>query len=104
MTKATAEIKGNIFKFKTEGHCEHDVCVAVSALVNAIVNFAERFEKEGRCELETKYKKGNVEMKLSFYSGDDKRAFLSGADAILEGMKLYSKNFEKDFEYSGIKI
>lgn len=82
------------------GHCEHDVCVSISALVNSFFQYAKDFESKDKCVTVTNlYEYGNVDLLLRFYSISDKQNFIRGIDAILTGFELYQENFKDEVKF-----
>lgn len=89
------------FKLDVQGHCEHDVCVSVSALVNATLEYTERFTSLYSVETvltAEEYDHGNVLLIVDFYSGESEREFKRGISAIISGFELYKNEFPEDIK------
>lgn len=98
----TIEIKTSgkrLFRLKAGGHCQnHDVCVAVSALVNTICQYAEDFsdEHEGVKTDIKSYGSGDVELEVKFGRAIVFSNFMHGCRAVSEGLKMYGYNYPED--------
>ena len=85
------------FEFECKGHCEHDVCVSVSALVSTLVQLI--VETEAKLEKpEIKYESGNV----SIVCVCDRVAFecklRQKIEAIMTGLELFESNFPDEIK------
>lgn len=85
---------------EVKGHCEHDICVSISALVNAFLQYAKDYESKDKCIcIVDSYKYGEVNVKLTFYSISNKDDFIRGISAILGGFELYQANFKDEVKF-----
>lgn len=87
------------FKLDVKGHCNHDVCVSVSALVNATLEYTERFTSLYSAETTLtaeEYNRGEVFLIVDFYSDESEREFKRGIAAIISGFELYKNEFPED--------
>ncbi len=89
----------NKIAIKSQGHCEHDICVSISALVNCIVQFAKEFEAIKKCRYKVVYEFGNVFLKINFLNSDFKKEFINGIKSVLSGFELYQFNFPEDVKF-----
>lgn len=83
------------FEFECRGHCKHDVCVSVSALVSTLVQLI--IETEAKLEKpEIKYESGNVRIVCVC----DRVAFecklRQKIEAIMTGLELFGSNFPNE--------
>ncbi len=78
-----------------KGHCERDVCIAVSAITNTIAQFAEDFrDKNSGFRTNTLHvRRGNTQISVSADKAQTFKRFMQGADALLLGFALYADNF-----------
>lgn len=93
MTKIFWRFWDRGFSFNCTGHCDHDVCTAVTALTNALAQYAEDFESSGKASLSEKYCSGEVKLELFFDKRRDRKAFEAETRALIEGFELYGANF-----------
>ena len=85
---------------EVQGHCEHDICVSISALVNAFLQYAKDFESKDKCIfIVNSYEYGEVNALLTFFSISNKEDFIRGIDAILSGFELYEANFKDEVKF-----
>lgn len=84
------------FILKSTGHCSHDVCIAITALINSIVQYANDFADAERCTVDTVYDFGNVTLEVDFFNKFHKKDFIRGTDALINGLALYQHNFRED--------
>lgn len=89
----------NKIVLKSQGHCQHDICVSISALVNSVIQFTKEFEAIEKCRYKAIYEYGNVFLKINFINADFKKDFLNGIKAVLSGLELYQFNFPKDVKF-----
>ena len=98
MTEILVEKFGNNIHVTAENHCEnHDVCIAVSAIINTLVQYTRTFRDEhGGLKLyESSYDRGRVEFAVRC-TPSSITAYLTGAKAIMLGLELYAENFPDD--------
>lgn len=84
------------------GHTDRNICIAISALTNCIVQYAEDYQRENQCKLNSEYDRGNVSLNLEFENELAKAEFLKGIDAIINGFELYRSNFEDNIKINYI--
>ena len=99
----TVETKNSMgaVQISVHGHSSHDVCVAVSALTNALVQFANEYANSSTWVHyhEKRYESGNVEMNIEFDYPMYYFDFWKKINAVLTGYKLYAANFPDDVRY-----
>lgn len=93
MVKIQIEEFEKRFYLSCKDHCEHDVCVAVSALVNAVTVFYDAFPPKKTAEKSIEYTAGNVEIEVKFKTGECKREFMAGIKSTLMGLGAYAQNY-----------
>ena len=77
-----------IFEFECKGHCTHDVCVSVSALVSTLVQIVK--DTEARLEdPEIVYEYGDVKIKLKLRQK---------IEAIMTGLEMFKENYPDEIE------
>ena len=83
------------------GHGEHDVCIAVSALTNALVQFAQEYANDSAWVHyhEERYESGDVELTAEFDYPMYYYDFWRKITAVLTGYKLYAANFPDEVRY-----
>lgn len=81
------------FLFTCKGHCDHDVCTAVTAITNTLAQLAEDYESAGRASLSERYESGNVKLELFFDKKRDRKRFQTETRALMQGFELYAANF-----------
>lgn len=85
------------FEFECKGHCEHDVCVSVSALVSTLVQLIIETEAKVK-KPEIVYKSGNV----SIVCICDRVAFecrlRQKIEAIMTGFELFESNYPDEIK------
>lgn len=96
MVKIQIEEFEKRFYLSCKDHCEHDVCVAVSALVNAVTVFYDAFPPEKTVEKSIEYMPGNVEIEVKFKTGECKREFMNGIESTLMGLESYAQNYPNE--------
>lgn len=84
------------FILKSTGHCSHDVCVAITAFINSVVQYADDFADTDRCKVNKKCDFGNVTLEVDFFNKFYKKDFIEGIDAVINGLALYQHNFGED--------
>jgi uncharacterized protein YsxB (DUF464 family) len=102
MTNITIEKADGIFTLESVGHCEHDICVAISALVNSIVQYGKNYEQKNLCFFFDTYKYGCVKIRASFRNDKVYKRFLRGIDGLLVGLELYENNYPNDVKINKI--
>lgn len=90
--------KDKKFILNVTGHTKRDVCIAVSALTNSIVQYAKDYECDKFCIAKLNYTRGNVELEIKFNSENIKNKFLNGIEGIINGYRLYENNFKSDIK------
>lgn len=95
-----SETPGRLY-VQVTGHCEHDVCVSVSALTTALLQYAVCFcDEYNGCRLNRKsYDYGNVRFDVEFDGENSKKDFLRGAEAVILGFELFANTYPKDVEF-----
>ena len=92
--------KTHKFVLTCKNHSQHDICIAISALVSSIIQYAKDFESNDRCVISKLiYEYGNVEIEMKFESRFFKKDFVRGIDAILTGFELYQENFKDEVKF-----
>ena len=87
------------------GHITHDVCVAISALTNALVQYAEEYSaknSEFNAEI-SRYERGEVRIHIEYGLALHFLYFGLGAAAIIAGFKLYEHNYPDEVKYVDAK-
>lgn len=104
MTTVEYSFGGDRFDLKVSGHCSHDVCVSVSALTSALVQFAEETDRESdTVNLNVRYERGLTELHIELKSWSELARFKAGASGIITGFKLFAANFPEDVRYVDTK-
>lgn len=100
MTKIIVRQEEKTLNVAITGHCDRDVCIAVSAITNTLAQFAEDFrDKNSGFRTNTlQVRRGNTQMNVSADSAAKFKRFMSGADALLLGYALYADNFPREIE------
>lgn len=89
----------NIFEFESKGHCEHDVCVAVSAIINGLRQYALVKENEDKVKIKDNvYENGHVKLSLEF-AREDEDEITSGLEAFAYSFILYAENYPDDVKF-----
>lgn len=106
MTRILVSGNAKRLEITVSGHCrQHDVCIAVSALANALVQFTEDYKE--RCAAFAadivKYESGAVSIRVLFGGAANVINYLQGIEAILTGFKLYEANFPEEVKYVDAK-
>ena len=93
-----SESERRLVNFSVLGHGEHDVCVSVSALVSAFVQYSKDFSHyRCGCLLDLKsYDRGNVSFILRFDSEKSKNEYLYGTQGLMTGLELFAETFPKE--------
>ena len=101
MTTIEIYVNSKSFDFKASGHCEHDVCVSVSALTSALIQYAEDCAKKSAVfKLNVKsYEHGAAELHIDFGDVLNALGFVKGIDGIITGFKLFEANFPSSVKY-----
>lgn len=88
------------FILSCKNHTRHDVCIAVSALVNAVAQYATELKSVDKCTIaKFIYEYGNVELEVDFEKQYCFSKFVQGIDAILTGFELYQENFKDEVKF-----
>lgn len=87
---------GNLIYFESKGHGSHDVCVAVSALCSAFLQYIREMQDECDIDiLKETYENGHTESEFFIYDADEIR---HGIKALWTGFELYAKNFPDEID------
>lgn len=87
---------GNLIYFESKGHGSHDVCVAVSALCSAFLQYVREMQDENNVTiLNEKYEQGHTESEFFIYDADEIR---HGIKALWTGFELYAENYPDEIE------
>mgnify|MGYP004486911605 FL=1 len=88
---------GNLIYFESKGHSSHDVCVAVSALCSAFLQYVREMQDENNVTIVNEiYENGHTESEFYIVGSDTE--VRSGIKAIWTGFELYAKNFPNEIE------
>lgn len=97
MIKVTLIDSGNRIYFESKGHGSHDVCVAVSALCSAFLQYVREMQDENNVTIvNEKYEQGHTES--DFYIVGSDAEVRSGIKAIWTGFELYAENYPDEIE------
>lgn len=102
MTKICLEIKIDVKKssvklcFECKGHCEHDVCVSISALVSTLVQIVE--DSDLKKEPEIIYEHGNVEIKAEFNRLYYECLIRQKIEAVMLGLRMFESNYPDEIK------
>lgn len=101
MTTIELYVNSISFDFKASGHCEHDVCVSVSALTSALIQYAEDSARQNALfRLNVKsYEHGAAEMHIDFGNVLNALNFTKGIEGITTGFRLFEANYPNDVKY-----
>lgn len=84
--------------FEIKGHCDHDVCVSVSALVSTLVQIVK--EEYGYSnvvkEPEIIYERGYVKIIADFYKVPYYKKIRYKIEAIETGLSLFESNYPNE--------
>lgn len=87
---------GNLIYFESKGHGSHDVCVAVSALCSAFLQYVREMQDENNVTiLNEKYEQGHTESEFFIYDADEIR---HGIKALWTGFELYAENYPDEID------
>lgn len=87
---------GDLIFFESKGHGSHDVCVAVSALCSAFLQYVREMQDECDIDiLKETYENGHTESEFFIYDADEIR---HGIKALWTGFELYAKNYPDEIE------
>lgn len=87
---------GNLIYFESKGHGSHEVCVAVSALCSAFLQYVREMQNECDIDiLKETYENGHTESEFFIYDADEIR---HGIKALWTGFELYAKNYPNEIE------
>ena len=105
MTEVKIEHGTNTVRIKATGHCTHDVCVSVSALTSALLQYSHMFCEEcPGCSLDkVKYEPGEVDFTVSFDGRERRERYLEGAQSVFSGYELFAYHFPKDVDVTVIR-
>lgn len=98
MTEILIEKFGQTLHVRAENHCKNrDVCIAVSAIINTLVQYSRTFRDEhGGIKLyESSYDSGKVELMARGTLTAFNR-YMAGIKAIAIGLELYAENYPDD--------
>ncbi len=91
------ELDNNRVYFESNGHCSHDVCVAVSALCSTFLQFVREMQFEGNAEIiKEAYENGHTE--TDFYIHDNDTETHAGIKALITGFELFERNYPDEVE------
>lgn len=103
MTEICLEIKIDVKKssvklcFECKGHCEHDVCVSVSALVSTLVEIISSSPANSK-EPEITYEFGNVEIKAEFNRLYYECLIRQKIEAVMLGLRMFESNYPDEIK------
>lgn len=87
---------GNQMYFESKGHGSHDVCVAVSALCSAFLQYVREMQDENNVTIvNEKYEQGHTESEFFIYDADEIR---HGIKALWTGFELYAENYPDEID------
>ena len=87
---------GNLIYFGSKGHGSHDVCVAVSALCSAFLQYVREMQDENNVTIVNEtYENGHTESEFFIYDADEIR---HGIKAIWTGFELYAENYPDEID------
>lgn len=98
MTKIYINRRKHELNVAIRGHCDRDVCIAVSTITNTLAQYTEDFRDRNsgfRTDV-LKVKSGNTQISVGCKDGRVFRRYMQGADALLLGYELYEDNFPKE--------
>lgn len=96
MIEVTLIDSGNLIYFESKGHGSHDVCVAVSALCSAFLQYVREMQDECDIDiLKETYENGHTESEFFIYDADEIR---HGIKALWMGFELYAENYPNEIE------
>ena len=96
MIKVTLIDCGNRIYFESKGHGSHDVCVAVSALCSAFLQYVREMQDENNVTIVNEiYENGHTESEFFIYDADEIR---HGIKALWTGFELYAENYPDEIE------
>lgn len=106
MTTVLVSGTAKLLDIKIQGHSSHDVCVALSALTNALVQFTEDYRERSASFTADimRYESGAVDIRVLFGGAANVISYLQGIEALLTGFKLYEANFPGEVRYVDAKI
>ena len=98
MTTITVAETKNSLSVAVRGHCDRDVCIAVSAITNTLAQYAEDFRdnNSGFCTDNVRTKYGSAQIIVHCNDRRLFRRFLTGAKAILTGYEIYSHFYPEE--------
>lgn len=100
MTTIEIKAENNRFILKSYGHTDHDCCVAISALINALIQYAKQYKQKNFCYLsDDTYMYGQTSLSAEFINEKVYKRFMRGIDGIVTGFKLYSNNFPESIKF-----
>lgn len=93
-----SESERRLVNFSVLGHGEHDVCVSVSALASAFVQYSKDFsDNRSDCRFNLQsYDRGNVSFSLRFDSEKSRNEYLYGIQGLLTGLELFAETFPEE--------
>lgn len=106
MTTVLVYGTAKLLDIKIQGHSSHDVCVALSALTNALVQFTEDYRERNASFAADimRYESGAVDIRVLFGGVANVINYLQGIEALLTGFKLYEANFPGEVRYVDAKV
>lgn len=103
MTQIQLEVKIDIkqsrakLKFECKGHCEHDVCVSISALVSTLVEIISN-SPANKIEPEITYEFGNVEIRAEFDRLSYECQMRQKLETVMLGLSMFEQNFPEQLK------
>lgn len=106
MTVVLVSGTAKMMDIKIYGHSSQDVCIALSALTNALVQFTEDYRDRNAAFTADilKYESGAVDIRVMFGGAANVINYLQGIEAVLTGFKLYEANFPDEVKYVDAKV
>ncbi len=86
------------FTLSVRGHCAHDVCVSISALAQALLQYTQDFMEDNagfRVEA-MEYGYGHTLLSVFCEDGALMELYKTGTSAVVTGFELYAHSFPED--------
>lgn len=88
---------GNLIYFGSKGHGSHDVCVAVSALCSAFLQYVREMQDENNVTIVNEiYENGHTESEFYIIGSDTE--VRNGIKALWTGFELYAENYPDEID------
>lgn len=86
------------FTLSVRGHCSHDVCVSISALAQALLQYTQDFmENNAGFRVEAmEYGYGHTLLSVFCEDGALMEHYKDGTRAVVTGLELYAHSFAED--------